>query len=208
DKYYKLRIQALNIFEDTKNITAQEEKLIYQIAQKDPYRLVQASAIDVLDILNKNQYKKFLTTATQDSSYSVAGAALQALSTIDKIAAKTIADKLKNDTKGRLNEAIDIIDIISKTDNDFNTIAMDYESKDPQEKFAKTRQFIYYLSVVKNTEKLKKGVDMLIQFRDMVAPYYPPIKEFIKTELKLLIKLKTRNGGTIKEQMDYIKSKI
>lgn len=208
DKYYKLRIQALNIFEDAKNITAQEEKLIYQIAQKDPYRLVQASAIDVLDILNKNQYKKFLIAATQDSSYSVAGAALQALSTIDKIAAKTIADKLKNDTKGRLNEAIDIIDIINKTDSDFDIIAKDYESKKPQEKFTKTKQFIYYLSVVKNTEKLKKGIDMLIQFRDMIAPYYPPIKEFIKTKLNLLIKLKTKNGGNIKEQMDYIKSKI
>lgn len=208
DKYYKLRIQALNIFEDVKNITPQEEKLVYQIAQKDPYRLVQASAIDVLGTLNKKQYKNFLAAATQDSSYNVAGAALEALSGIDKATAKTIAGKVKNDTKGRLSEATDIIDVITKTDDDFNAIATDYESKKPQEKFAKTKQFTYYLSVVKSTEKLKKGVDLLIQFRDRIAPYYPPIKEFIEAKLNLLIKLKAKNGTDVTEQMDYIKSKL
>ena len=62
--------------------------------------------------------------------------------------------------------------------------------------------------MVKSTEKLKKGVDLLIQFRERIAPYYPPIKEFIEAKLHLLIILKAKNGTDVTEQMDYIKSKL
>ncbi len=210
DKNYLLRIKALKIFQKEEKITLQEENLIYTIAKKDPYRLVRASAIDVLSNMDKKTYKSFFSNATKDSSYTVAGYSLKALMFIDKTAAFRLAKTLKIDAKDQLEETIEIVKIVNKTDNDFEATIKAYQQLELEDKIEQTRAFIYYLSVVKNTEKLKKGLSTIFEFRDMTKHKSPHVQALINEELKLLIKLKKRlqKGANNDAQIEYIKTQL
>jgi aminopeptidase N len=213
DPYYNLRIKALNALQDT-TVDGVTTKTIENIALTDNYKTVRAEAIDFLVSLKNTKYLQMLNTAAKDSSYSVAGAALDGLIELDEKAASKLIPRLKGDSKGRLKSAIEKAEILSKTDADFDDMLKKYEEVGLMEKFTGFGNFAFYLGRVNDTEKFKKGFDQLVKFRDMVAQYGQGIKEALNKGLleinkaKESQKSKATDKKEIENQIDYIVEKL
>ncbi|MFY7963608.1 MAG: M1 family aminopeptidase [Chitinophagaceae bacterium] len=209
DPYHSLRKKALSVLQDT-SVDVGVIKTIEGIANNDKNKTVRAEAIDFLVSLKNPQYLPMLNAATKDSSYSVAGAALDGLIELDANAALKLLPQLKVDAKGRLKAAIEKGEILTKTDADFEEMLKKYESVGLMEKFNGFGNFAFYLGRVNDTEKFKKGFDQLVKFRDMVAPYGQGIKEILNKGLleikkaKESQKAKANNANEIASQIDYI----
>src|SRR5438067_13368820 len=85
DPYFGLREYTLSQLDVKKSAVMKEmEPLILDLAKNDKKSVVRAKAISLLGTYNNTTYKPVFANAVNDSSYSVAGAALQALSVIDE----------------------------------------------------------------------------------------------------------------------------
>ena len=212
DPYENLRIKAITALEDT-TVDAATIKTIEGIAINDKKKTVRAEAIDFLGQLKDKKYTSLFTTAVRDSSYSVAGAALGALSEIDEATALKLLPELKKDMRGRLKSAVEKAEILTKTDADFDTMYKKYDGAGLMEKFNGFGNFSFYVGRIKDTEKFKKGVDELIKFRDMVAPYGQGLKEMLNKGILEIKKTKetqksaANNQADIDEQIKYVSEK-
>ena len=210
DPYFRIRLKALETFNTysskLKEITT---KRITDIANADASKLVRAAAIDVIAKSKKIEYKDFYLKAIYDSSYSVSGAALEALAGIDSTTAITKANEFsKTKSKGRLNIAITNIMIQYGNEDVFDIVYSSF-SKLPfgQEKFQQIPTFSEFLSKVKNNDNFRKGVNALVDFRDQIPENYKSqTNPFINGFLSGL-KTKKETAG-LKEQADYIQSQL
>jgi aminopeptidase N len=151
------------------------EAAIFTIASKDVNKSNRETAIDIIGSLEKDSYKKYFIDWTKDSSYSVSGAALEALEKLDSTMAKEIAYKeSKNTTKKRLNTAV--TNIITKYGDEsvFDFVASKYEALNIQssEKFYMTTSFAQLLIKTADPVKFKKGIDLIVGFRDAIPQGY------------------------------------
>lgn len=211
DKYQGLRNYAMDRL-DMKKETVRNavEQQLYQIAQKDPKTTVRAKAISLLANYNKPEYKQLYIKSLNDSSYSVAGEALESLIAVDSTTGwKEVQRLVKQPAKGKLGDVISESLIRYGTEESFDIIAANFDDLPlGQAKFEKLQPFANYLAKVQSTEKLKRGVDMIVKFREAVPSAFrnqtdPFINNVI---LKGLAGKKTAAG--LKEQADYINSKL
>ncbi len=209
DPYFRIRMRAL---QDIGRSKLKESTIttIETLAREDDHKLVRAAAIDVLAKLKIESDKDFLVQSIKDSSYSVAGAALESLALLDSAQAFKIASGLiKEDNRGRLLGAITQVMIRYGDETAFDFITGNFDKMPlSQEKFASINPFVEFLSKLTDLEKFKKGVDMLVAFRDQIpgsvrAQTDPYINGFA---LKGLANKKEAMGA--KEMADYVKSKI
>ncbi|MHA4812109.1 M1 family aminopeptidase [Flavitalea flava] len=210
DRFYKLRTFTLSKLDLKKEaVKTAVEPLLADLAAHDPNRVVKARAIDLLNEYNKSEYKALYIKAAGDSSYTVAGAALDGLSKIDSAAALTLAKKLvKEPAKGRLVAAISAVLIKYGDESSFDVISDNFAGMPVnQEKFQFLKPFMDLLSKVKNTDRVKKGVDLIVKFREAIPQAYRTQTDgFINGGLNGVAAKKTADGLT--EQADYIKSKL
>lgn len=171
DKFHGLRNFALARLdfkkEEVKNAV---EPVLLQLAKKDPYATVRASAIAKLGELGKEEYNSLFKAAVYDSSYSVAGNALQALGKTDPGAATALARELSaKPAKGMLEEAI-MATVVKTGDESMADKLIGDFAKLPisQQKFTMLNNLSTYLSLIKNIEKIKWGVDEIVKFRDAI----------------------------------------
>jgi aminopeptidase N len=208
DKYFGLRSYAIGKL-DLKNetIKKQAEPILADIAQKDPKSTVRANALAALAQYNNGVYKSLFTKHVNDSSYTVAGTALEALFKLDSASAVAEAKRLaKYPAKGKLVEAMTGILVKSGDESGFDVIAKAFsEMPVSQAKFNLLQPFCQFLGVVKDTKKVKDGVDMVIEFRDALAAY--GLVPYVNNLLSAVIKKKEATGASA-EQIDYIKAKI
>lgn len=174
DSFYVIRAAAMTAY-NPKTLDSATEAAIFNIASKDANKSNRETAIDIIGSLEKAAYKKFLIEWTKDSSYSVSGAALEALEKLDSTLAKEIAYKeSKNITKKRLNTAV--TNIITKygDENVFDYVAEKYEALNIQssEKFYMTTSFAQLLIKTSDSVKFKKGIDLIVGFRDAIPQGY------------------------------------
>jgi aminopeptidase N len=211
DRYDRLRIFALEKLNLKKDSVKMEvEPMIANMASSDPKSMVRAKAIELLGRFEKPAYEPIFLKALNDSSYSVAGNALDALVKIDTTAAIEAAKKLsKFPSKGKLNTVIATVLIKYGDESSFDVIADNFD-KIPfsQSKFEFLQPYAQVLSKVQNTDRLKRGIDQIVKFRDAVPHAYknqtdPYINNVI---LKGIADRKESEG--LKEQFDYIKSKL
>jgi aminopeptidase N len=215
DKYYGLRSFAIGKL-DLKNETVkkQVEPILSEIALKDPKTTVRATALAVLAQYNDGKYKSLYTKSVNDSSYTVAGTSLDALFKLDSAAAVAEAKRLaKYPAKGKLVESMTTILVKSGDENGFDIIAKAFgDMPISQAKFNLLQPFCEFLGVVKDTKKVKAGVDMVIEFRDALAAY--GLTPYVNNLLKGVINKKNAASGaatdktSLKEQVDYINAKI
>jgi len=209
DPFYRIRIKALNSLEQ-KSLDALTIEKVELLAKKDPYKLVRADAISVLGKQQNPLYKSFFITAITDSSYSVAGAALEALSAIDSVTAYSIALKLSKETiKGRLNTAVLAVITTFGEENAFEFISSNF-AKMPMSSDKVTAVFSLFelLDKVNDPVKFKQGVDLIVRFRDEIpkesrSQTDPFINDFI---LKTLASGKEAKG--LQDLANYAKGKI
>lgn len=209
DPFYNIRIRAILGLGNAKPDAATITK-IEAIAKSDKHAVVRSIAIDALAKQKNETYKEFFTKATSDSSYSVAGAALEALGLLDGKQAFAIANTLsKEENKGRLLTAITNVIIKYGDESVFDFVTGNFEDMPlSQAKFAAINPLVDFLSKVTDLGRFRKGVDIIVKFRDEIpASIRPQTDAYINgMALKGLADKKEAAGA--KEMADYVRSKI
>ena len=146
---------------------------VERLAKTDRNKLVKAAAINYLAKTKNSNYKTIFETAMADSSYTVAGAALNGLIAIDENNAYDIAKKYTTDAKGPLAEAIADVMYKKGSEADFDFIATSFEQLPlGQEKITGVPKFAAYLKNVSNIDKVKIGIDKIISFRNQIPEQF------------------------------------
>ncbi|HNF29202.1 MAG TPA: M1 family peptidase, partial [Chitinophagaceae bacterium] len=183
---------------------------IEEMAIKDKNSKVRSSAIDFLAKLENKKYRSIFEKSVYDSSYSIAGASLEALEAIDSEAALAITKKImKEPAKGRLSAAISNVLVKHGGDEAFDFVAENFE-KAPfsQAKFETMQALADILVKVTDFKKFIKGVDLIVEFRDSIPEAYKAqITAYINNMVLKTIADKKEAAGD-KEKADYVKSKL
>jgi aminopeptidase N len=210
DPFYRIRdftLSKLDFGQDA--VKTAFEPLVADMAANDPSRVVKASAIGLLGKLQKPGYEALFTKATNDSSYTVAGNALEALMAIDSTSALKIAKELqKAPAKGELSAAISGALIKSGDENYFDAITVNFDKMPvTQSKFEFLRPYLSMLDKVKSTDRLKHGVDVVLKFKEAIpSAYRGQTDPYFDAALNSLAKKKTAAG--MQDQADYIKGAL
>ena len=205
DKYAPLRRSTINKlgtskFKDDPKVIEAIEK----IANTDADRKTKAAAISFLAKKADAKYKTLFEKNISDSSYSVAGAALEGLEALEPAKSYELAKKYSNDAKGDLGDIVNEIIMNQGTEADFDLVANRYDKMPlSQEKVSGSATFAAYLEKVQNIANVKKGIDLIIKFRNQVPEQF---RGFVDPTIKGgLTKLSKAKG---KEIEDYIADKL
>jgi len=198
DSFYVIRAKAINSL-NPMSINESVEKNIYTIAKSDPSYLVREEAINVIGALNKERYKNDFINWSKDSSYTIAGAALEALDAIDSLTAYQLAQAAsKAPIKKRLNTVVTKLLTKYGDESEFDFIANKYESLNNQseEKFQMTQPFATLLMKTKNADKFKRGIEIIVAFRESIPAQYRTQTDpyFNSKVLGEILKAKKQNG--------------
>lgn len=208
DPYFRIRSLAITNLGKVKPDDAIIAK-IEAIAKKESKKTVKAEAISYLANLKNQSYKSLFKEATRDSSYTVAGAALEALTELDSVEALQITKELsKEPAKGRLNEAISNVLITYGDEKAFKVVSESYEKMPlsfPKVQMSAT--YAAFAAKLTNMEEFKKAVDAIVEFRDLIpASAKAQTDPVINGALKELVQKKESAGAT--EMAAYVKSKL
>lgn len=211
DKFEGIRNYTLSKL-DLKNeqLTTEVEPIIASMAEKDPESPVRAEALGILAMYGDDKYKPIFQKNLNDSSYSVSGAALEGLMELDSSAAIKQAKTFSSQKiKGKLLESVTAILMSSGDESGFDMIAETFESMPiSQSKFNLLQPLGKFITKITDTEKVKRGVDMIVKFRDAFPPTYgiaPYINNLLNNVANAKQKANIANAG---EQIAYIKEKI
>jgi len=174
DKYAGLRLLTLEDMDKQNSLPAPSVlNQIEQIAQKDPDKKVQAKALEILAKTKDNKYLPLFQKNVTDSSYSVAGASLEGLATLEPDQAYSLAKKYSNDALGILGDVVAGIIQKNGSPEDFNFL-LDHFKNLPLsgDKIRSAAVFAKYLETVKDKENVKKGVDEIMNFRKQIPEQY------------------------------------
>ena len=169
---------------------------------KSDNKKVKAAAINYLVKNGNAKYLSLYQAAVNDSSYSVAGAALKGLVALDAANAYTLAKKFSSDAKGALGSAVSDVLVSNGTEADFDFISAMYNDAPlSQEKFNSTSKYAMYLTKVNDLAKVKTGIDHIMKFRNAIPmSFRGQVDPGIKGSLDKIAKAK---GAEIEE---YVKS--
>jgi aminopeptidase N len=208
DPYFRIRSLALNLLAQGKTDAA-TLKTIEQLAVSDKKTQVKADAIDVLGLQENKAYQPLFLKAVRDSSYGVAGAALEAIAALDSSLALSLANEMvKSPAKGRLNTAIADILILYGDESAYDFVSNSYDHAPLS--FTKVQMSISYIlfaAKIKDQEKVRAIVKDVVAFRDLIPPSAksqtnPPMNN----ALKALADKKEAAGQ--KELAAFIRSQI
>ena len=174
DKYAPLRRNTIEKLEASK--IAEEAKIIEaieKIANSDNDRRTKAAAISYLAKTSNAKYKALYEKNINDSSYSVAGAALEGLIGLEPAKSYQLAKKYSTDAKGSLGDVVNEVIIKEGTEADFDFIAKRFDEMPlSQEKVMAIAPFAAYLEKVQNLANVKKGIDVVIKFRNFIPEQF------------------------------------
>ena len=219
DKYHGLRNLTLNAIDfKNKHVKNEAEPILLDLIKNDKKSTVRGNAIGRLAEYEKPEYKDLFKSAIKDSSYTVAGNALLALSLLDETEAMTLAKELyKTTTKGVLKTSVTSIIAGSGDESLADEIIGGFkELPISQQKFEALNSLAAYLGALKNTEKIKGAVDEIIKFRDAIPEQFRNqtddfinvfILQGLVTKKEEALKADATNTA-LKELIDYIKGKI
>jgi aminopeptidase N len=210
DPYFKLRNRSLLALQDTVLDAATINK-IEAMAKNDTKSYCRSYAINALAKTKDKKYLPLYLKVVHDSSYTVAASALEAIAALDEDKAISLLQELKKDSKAALKVAVNNLDVLTKGDKDFDEMTNSFAGKkDLQGKFDALETYITYLSKVSNTTNFKKGVDLVIAFRNKVAQFgvAPQINAMligIIIQKKEMAKAKSINAADIDGQIQYVR---
>jgi aminopeptidase N len=174
DTFHVIRSIALNSYNPSA-IDAAMEAQILDLASKDKVSNVREDAINVLSKINKPSFTPLYEKWVNDSSYTVAGAALAALEIVDSTKAIAIAKQFSTQPlKKRLNAVVTTILTKYGDVEVFDFVAATYSKLNIQssEKFEMTMPFAQLLIKTKDPIKFKKGIDLIVEFREAIPQGY------------------------------------
>ena len=204
DVYAGLR--KLSINELAKSKFAKDKKILSEIeliANNEKNKKTKAAALFFLANTKDPQYQPIYNKLLEDSSYSVAGAALEGLSSLLPEQSYQLAKKYSSDAKGILGEVVSAILIANGTEDDFTFIAERYNDAPPnQDKLQMTIAFCDYLVKVTDIKKVKQGIDYIIEFRGFIPEQY---RSFTDANFKKgLDKISKAKPGVVAEYISQV----
>jgi aminopeptidase N len=201
DKYAPLRRMTISRLEATKLGKDPETiQAIHDMAQHENDKLTMAEAIKFLAQTEDIKYQSLYEANLNDSSYSVAGAALEGLILLKPEQGFELAQKYRNDARGDLATVV-AIEIMKNGDlSDAEYLISKYsEMPLSMEKILSTPLFAEYLQKIPDLAHVKKGIDPILKFRNSIPEEYRTfIDPAIRTALDALGKAKGQ------EVTDYI----
>ena len=210
DRYEGIRSFTLGKLDLKKeNVKQAVQPILVDLAKNDPKRTVKAVAISKLGQYKNPEYASLFKAAVNDSSYAVSGNALKALADVDSAAALAEAKRLGPlPSKGALANAITTVIIASGDESSASLVLSKFEKMPlSQAKFSMLQPLMSFLAKTTNMDIVKRGVDDVAAFRDGIPEAFKSQTDGpINSYLKELIKNKTEAG--LKDQADYIKSKL
>lgn len=175
---------------------------IEDIAKKDFDKKTRAAAIKYLVRNGDKKYEAIYKANITDSSYAVAGAALEGLAALDPENAYALAKQYGKDAKDALGDVVMDIMIKNGTAADFDIVSNSYSSAPTSEKKVRTTEkYGEYLLKVDNIAQIKKGIDDMMQFRNSIPEQY---HSFIDPTFKKAFDALSKAKGT--EIENYINS--
>ena len=209
DPFGPLRAYSINALDlSAGQIKNAMEPLLAERAKQDPFRLAKSAAIAKLGQYKMAKYIPLFQAAVNDSSYSVAGSALEALNNVDSAAAAREAKRLSAlPAKGKL---ANVLKNMESAANPAAAIAIleKFEAMPVgQAKYQALESIFELIEKTRSMDIFKRGVDNIMalgaaspeSFRDQVVTA-------LNTALRELQKQKSSDG--LKEQADYIDSKL
>ena len=210
DPFDKIRGLALSKIDTKKDRIKKEfESILAEMVKTEKNRPVKASIITLLGNTENDAYKSIYVSNVMDSSYSVSGAALEALNKIDSTSALQYAmDLSKSIAKGELDNAINSILIASGKEEIFDKIAERFSALGlSQEKFTMMQQIAEMTAAMKSNERIKKSIDLIVGFRDEIpSAMKDQIAPYINNMLLQTISNKLKAAGN-EEMVKYLESK-
>jgi aminopeptidase N len=179
------------------------------LAKNDKKSTVRGAAIGKLGEYKQAKYATLFKNGINDSSYTVAGNALEALGKVDSVTAYSEAKRLSNiPAEGQLARAISS-SMIKYGDESAGVIIIDNFEKMPfgEPKFEALQPLIEYLKRVTVMETFKRGIDNITAFNAQIPETYrEQVSPFIENLLKNIQKAKQDAGQ--KEMADYVGVKL
>ncbi|HMT74023.1 MAG TPA: HEAT repeat domain-containing protein, partial [Chitinophagaceae bacterium] len=180
--------------------------------------LVRAAAISKLGDYEKPEYVTLFKSAVNDSSYTVAGNALEALSKVDeKASAGLIKQLYGKPLKGTLQSVV-MSEVLKSGDESMAEEIIGGFAAMPmsQGKFEALGGLSTYLSAIKDISLVKRGVDEIVKFRDGIPEAYRSQTDgYINSMIlkgilaKKQSEAKANNDNkALQELVNYIKEKI
>jgi aminopeptidase N len=209
DPYAPLRnytVSGLNL--SLGQIKNSAESLLAELAEKDPNRPVKASAISKLGTFKSAKYSALFKNAVNDSSYTVSGNALEALSKIDSTGAVAEAKRLSaTPSKGKLASTIKKV-LAGSGDAAGAKLLSDYEALPMgQNKFNALQGVFELMATTNSFDLFKRSVDDILQLeKDVPEAIRAEAVSQLNAGLREIQKKKTEEG--LKDQADYIESKL
>jgi aminopeptidase N len=163
-------LSNLNIRNDTlqRTLAAQLERM----ARTDKERLVRADAIECLGFYPGDLYKKLFQDLLGDSSYTIAGRALEALAKIDSNTALSEARHLSlKPAKKRLRQAIIDVFVRYGGATDFPYVYRSFSMAGLNGKFELLSALMTALSHEPNKETVLSKAKLVAQFRDEMPEF-------------------------------------
>ena len=208
DTSFRIRSFAINAFTRLASDAVVINKAV-EIAKKDPSRLARAAAIDYLGMQRSEILADLFTNACYDSSYTVAGSALRALTDIDSAAGKKMTIELnKQPSKGRLNATLIENSIRFGDASSYDFIMSSFNKMGlTMEKIQMTNQIAFFLGKTNDVSKIKEGVDAIVDFRESIPEAYKPqISPMINKGLTGLVSSLEKAGN--KEAANFVNTKL
>ena len=211
DKYYGLRLltlQKLNMMNDS--VSKSVEPLLLEIAGDDPKSVVRAGAIAALGRYKNVTYKPLFLKSINDSSYAISGNSLIALSVIDSSAALKEARILSHQNfKGEMADALNTVLYTYAGESDFDSLAAQFDNLPfGNAKFKILQPFSNYLKRTEDSHNFRKGIDMIVRFRDTIPEQIrQQVEGYFNGMILNSIAMSKQSAGKT-EQADYVKAKL
>jgi aminopeptidase N len=134
---------------------------------------LKASAIQFLAKKADRNFINIFEKNINDSSYSVAGAALKGLLELYPDSALSYARKFSRDARGELGQQVKEIMMKKGDESDFGVISKLFSDGGlSEEKFSMLKPYISYLKKLNDKARLMKGIDDVIQFKKQIPSQY------------------------------------
>jgi len=186
------------------------ETTIFELAGQDSNRIVRAKAIELLGSYRDRKYQALFIRGLEDSSYSICGSSLEALAPLDSAAALATARKFATwAPRGRIMGSV--LNVLARYgDESCFDLLSDYFDKmaSSRIKFDFLKPYADILSKTRTTTELKKGVDIIVRYRNSILPaFHSQTDPYINNTILKEIAARKKAEG-LQEQADYVQSKL
>ena len=200
DKYYGLRIKAIQALDMTNNdVHTAALPVLVSLVQTDKNTLVQAAAIAVLAKLKSPTDLPLFKQALTSQSYAVDGAALNAIAAIDPTAALPLTKQFEKENSPAITIAIMKIFAASGTDAQWPTAYNLFINAQGQGRFGSARDFSAFIGKQQSPANAQQGIaalrDLGIKFKSQNG-----VGQFITTMLQNIKAARAKLNDTASAQ--------